>query len=122
VYSYLARRIVQALIVILINTVLIFTLSRMSSDPMSQYANRPGLTQADKDRIAHDLGLDQSMPVQYFKWMGLMLKGDMGESLLLQAAGEYVDHAAPADDSDPDDGVGNCDRAGIAVPGNCGGD
>lgn len=80
-YSYLARRFVQALIVIMINTVLIFTLSRLSADPMSQYANRPGLTQVDKERIRANLGLDQPMPVQYFRWIGLVLKGDLGMSL-----------------------------------------
>lgn len=80
-WSYIARRVIQAVIVLLINTVLIFTLTRLSSDPMAQYANRPGLNQSDKDRIRHNLGLDQPLPVQYLKWLQLAVKGDLGISL-----------------------------------------
>lgn len=80
-WSYIARRLIQAVVVLLINTVLIFTLTRLSADPMSQYANRPGLTQADRARIRHNLGLDQPLPVQYIKWLGLALQGDLGVSL-----------------------------------------
>lgn len=80
-WSYIARRLIQAVIVLLINTVLIFTLTRLSADPMSQYANRPGLTQADKDRIRHNLGLDQPLPIQYVRWLQLAFQGDLGTSL-----------------------------------------
>jgi peptide/nickel transport system permease protein len=47
---------------------------------MAQYANRQGLTQADKDRIRHNLGLDQPLPIQYFKWLGLAAQGELGNS------------------------------------------
>lgn len=80
-WSYIARRLIQAVIVLLINTVLIFTLTRLSADPMSQYANRPGLTQADKERIRHNLGLDQPLPIQYVRWLQLAFQGDLGTSL-----------------------------------------
>jgi len=47
---------------------------------MAQYANRPGLTEADRETIRKSLGLDQPVPVQYFKWIGLALQGDLGDS------------------------------------------
>jgi peptide/nickel transport system permease protein len=47
---------------------------------MSQYANRPGLTEADREAIRHNLGLDQPMPVQYVKWLALAAQGDLGDS------------------------------------------
>jgi peptide/nickel transport system permease protein len=47
---------------------------------MAQYANKQGLTQADKDRIRHNLGLDQPLPVQYIKWLGLAAQGELGNS------------------------------------------
>jgi peptide/nickel transport system permease protein len=81
VYSYLLRRILQALVVLMINTVLIFALSRLSADPMAEYNARPGLTADDKIRIAHNLGLDQPIPIQYLSWIGKALQGDMGNSL-----------------------------------------
>jgi peptide/nickel transport system permease protein len=80
VWSYLFRRIIQAIFTLLIITVLCFILTRLSADPMAQYANRPGLTQEDKERIRRNLGLDQPIPVQYFRWLGLALQGELGNS------------------------------------------
>jgi peptide/nickel transport system permease protein len=34
-----------------------------------------------KVKLRHDLGLDSSVPVQYVKWMGHILRGDFGKSL-----------------------------------------
>jgi len=79
-WSYLARRLVQAVVILFIITILCFILTRLSSDPMAQYANRPGLTEADRETIRKSLGLDQPVPVQYFKWIGLALQGDLGNS------------------------------------------
>ncbi len=79
-WAYLVRRFVQALFILFIITMLCFILTRLSSDPMSQYANRPGMTQADREAIKKSLGLDQPMPVQYVKWLGLALQGNLGDS------------------------------------------
>ena len=79
-WSYLARRLVQAVFILFIITILCFILTRLSSDPMAQYANRPGLTEADRETIRKSLGLDQPVPIQYFKWIGLALQGDLGNS------------------------------------------
>lgn len=79
-WAYLVRRIVQAIFILFIITMLCFILTRLSSDPMAQYANKPGITQADRERIAKNLGLDQPMPVQYVRWLGLALQGDLGNS------------------------------------------
>lgn len=79
-WAYIGRRVVQGIITLFIITIICFTLTRLSADPMAQYANRPGLTQEDKDRIRRNLGLDQPMPVQYLKWLGLALQGELGNS------------------------------------------
>ena len=79
-WSYLVRRFVQALFILFIITMLCFILTRLSSDPMAQYANRQGMTAADRERIVKNLGLDQPMPVQYVRWLGLALQGDLGNS------------------------------------------
>ena len=55
----------QAVFILLIITGICFTLTRLSSDPMAQYANKQGMTAADRIAIAHRLGLDQPIPVQY---------------------------------------------------------
>lgn len=79
-WTYIVRRFVQALFILLIITMLCFVLTRLSSDPMSQYAERQGMTAADREAIRQRLGLDQPMPVQYVKWLGLALQGNLGSS------------------------------------------
>ncbi len=79
-WAYIVRRLVQAVFILFIITMLCFILTRLSSDPMSQYANKPGITAADRAAIAKSLGLDQPMPVQYVKWLALAVQGDLGNS------------------------------------------
>jgi peptide/nickel transport system permease protein len=79
-WSYLVRRLLQAFVILFIITMLCFVLTRLSSDPMSQYANRPGMTAADRESIRKSLGLDQPIPIQYVKWLGLALQGNLGDS------------------------------------------
>jgi peptide/nickel transport system permease protein len=73
-WSYLGRRLFQALITILVVTMICFSLARLSSDPMAQYANKPGLTQEDKNRIRLSLGLDRTIPVEWVHWMKRLWK------------------------------------------------
>jgi peptide/nickel transport system permease protein len=47
---------------------------------MSQYATKQGMTQADREALRHSLGLDQPVPVQYVRWLGLALQGNLGSS------------------------------------------
>ena len=79
-WAYLVRRIVQAIFILFIITMLCFILTRLSSDPMAEYANKPGITAADRAAIAKSLGLDQPLPIQYVKWLGLALQGNLGNS------------------------------------------
>jgi peptide/nickel transport system permease protein len=79
-WSYLIRRILQGFLILLIITLLCFILTRLSSDPMSQYANRPNMTEADREAIRQRLGLDQPIVIQYFKWLGVAAQGDLGTS------------------------------------------
>ncbi|MBM3180880.1 MAG: ABC transporter permease [Chloroflexi bacterium] len=79
-WSYIARRAIQALFTLLIITILCFILTRLSADPLAQYATNPNMTAADKEALRERLGLNQPLPVQYFKWLGLALQGDLGNS------------------------------------------
>src|SRR5512140_3234049 len=79
-WAYLIRRLLQAFVILFIITMLCFILTRLSSDPMAQYSEKTGMTAADRDAIRARLGLDQPMPVQYVKWLGLALQGDLGQS------------------------------------------
>ena len=79
-WSYLVRRILQGFMILLIITLLCFILTRLSSDPMAEYATRPNMTEADREAIRARLGLDQPIVVQYFKWLGIAAQGDLGTS------------------------------------------
>ncbi len=79
-WAYIARRSIQALFTLLIITVLCFILTRLSADPLAQYATNPNMSAADKAALRERLGLNQPMPVQYLKWLGLAIQGDLGNS------------------------------------------
>ncbi len=79
-WSYLARRSAQAFFTLLIITVLCFLLTRFSGDPIAQYAANPRMSAEDKAALRERLGLNQPLPVQYFKWLGLAAQGDLGNS------------------------------------------
>jgi peptide/nickel transport system permease protein len=69
-WTYISRRLIQAVFILFIITFVCFLLTHFSADPMSQYANKQGMTAADRALIAHSLGLDQPLPVQYVNGYG----------------------------------------------------
>jgi peptide/nickel transport system permease protein len=79
-WSYIARRAIQALFTLLIITIVCFILTRLSADPLAQYATNPNMSAADRAALRERLGLNQPLPVQYFKWIGLVVQGDFGKS------------------------------------------
>ena len=79
-WSYIARRLVQAVFTLLIITIVCFILTRLSADPLAQYATNPNMSAADRAALRERLGLNQPIPIQYLKWIGLAVQGDMGLS------------------------------------------
>jgi peptide/nickel transport system permease protein len=80
VWSYIARRIVMALFTLIIITMICFVLTRYSADPLAQFATNPNMSAEDRAALRERLGLNQPLPVQYLKWMGLVVQGDLGKS------------------------------------------
>jgi len=79
-WSYLARRTAQAIVTLFIITIICFILTRLSADPLAQYATNPNMSAADKEALRERLGLNDPMPVQYFRWLGLAVQGELGFS------------------------------------------
>lgn len=79
-WTYLARRLIQAIFTLLIITILCFILTRLSADPLAQYARNPNMTAEAREELRESLGLNDSMPVQYFKWLGMAIQGELGNS------------------------------------------
>ena len=79
-WSYIVRRAIQALFTLFIITIVCFLLTRFSADPLAQYATNPNMSAADRAALRERLGLNQPLPVQYLKWIGLVVQGDFGQS------------------------------------------
>lgn len=73
-------RIAEALIALLLMSLVIFSVSRLTGDPLALLLG-DGATEADKQALARQLGLDQPLIVQYFQFVGNALMGDFGRSL-----------------------------------------
>ena len=90
--NYVCKRILQLIPILIGITFLSFAMMRVAgSDAVTEmYANRgTEVSQEIIDAKRAELGLDQPFMVQYFNWMGGMLRGDMGTSYV---SGEDVFH------------------------------
>ena len=79
--AYLTRRLIQAIPLLFLVSLLSFVLIRASGDPMSMYGQSTGISAEDRDRIIKAHGWDKPIIIQYFYWLNDMLHGDMGTSL-----------------------------------------
>lgn len=78
---YVGRRLLGSIPLLLgILTLLFFILHLAPGDPTAAYAN-PSIPPRVIAQMRHNLGLDQPLPVQYLRWLGAFLHGDLGYSL-----------------------------------------
>ena len=78
---YLLHRLGQNLVLLWLVSVIGFAVLHLApGGPLAQFALTPGLSQADLARIAHQMGLDRPLPLQYWEWFRRMLLGDWGRS------------------------------------------
>ncbi len=79
--SFLARRALQAVVLVAITLTLTFVLLHLApGDPLARYVDA-GVDLADVERIRHSLGLDRPLLVQFARWAKAFLVGDFGVSL-----------------------------------------
>ncbi|TMI72206.1 MAG: ABC transporter permease, partial [Bacillati bacterium ANGP1] len=78
--AYLIRRLAQSVVILLGVTVITFALLyALPADPARMIAGRSA-TADTVARIRSELGLDQSLPVQYARYLGRLLRGNLGRS------------------------------------------
>lgn len=90
---YLLRRLLTAIPILFGITVGTFLLiSAAPGDPLLAYANLDNLDSAQLGQARARLGLDDPLPVQYFRWLANILQGNLGRSLVTQrsVAGEIA--------------------------------
>lgn len=74
------RRLAGAAVLFGIVVTLTFVLVRAAPGDATALLIPPTASPEDATRLRAELGLDAPLPVQYARWMGAVLKGDLGES------------------------------------------
>ncbi len=96
--SYVARRCIQALIILVGLTVFLFTLFKAQGlGPCQALLDNPipGIGYTYQGCIAH-YGLDQPLPIQYLKWLQLSVQGDFGLNYLNVPVLDTIGQRLPA--------------------------
>lgn len=78
---FLLRRLAGSLLVLLGLSVITFGLARVIPSNAAALYIGPEARPEDIARVAHQLGLDRPLPVQYLTYLGAILHGDWGTSI-----------------------------------------
>ena len=78
---YVARRFLQALLVLLVMSALVFAGVYVIGNPVDILID-PQATQAEAARMTAALGLDRPLPVQYWHFLAHAVTGDLGTSFV----------------------------------------
>ncbi|MCR2043281.1 ABC transporter permease [Anaerosalibacter massiliensis] len=80
-FKYIIRRILNLIPVLLIISILIFGIIKMApGDPLSTRLD-PKSTVEQRNAEREKLGLNDPVPVQYWRWLSKSIRGDFGESI-----------------------------------------
>ena len=87
--AYIVRRIIQALVVLILVTLIAFLIMRLlPGDPVLLYIAQDEYerttTWEEIEALRRQFGLDKPLLVQYVNWMGGVLRGDLGKSIFFQ--------------------------------------
>ena len=77
--KFIIKRLGLAIVTLLLLSLTIFLLMRVTGDPAVLLAE-PGASQADLDAIRKQFGLDQPLWIQYFSFVSHLVRGDFGQS------------------------------------------
>jgi peptide/nickel transport system permease protein len=85
-FNFLVKRLLSTLPVLLIVSVLVFLMLRLTpGDPAAVLAGDAASTEQIA-MIRANLGLDRSIPEQFFIWAGRLVTGDLGQSYYYKTA------------------------------------
>jgi len=85
--ALILKRLAQMIPVLILTTIFVFGMLHLApGDPVSLVLNADAkaYTQEDFDRVAHELGMDRPLPVQYLDWIGGVVQGDFGTSIFMR--------------------------------------
>jgi ABC-type dipeptide/oligopeptide/nickel transport system permease component len=80
---YIFNRLWNAVFVLLIISFVIFVFVRaIPGDPVFTILGEQGATQEQYDEMRRELGLDKPILIQYAKWIGRIVQGNFGTSII----------------------------------------
>jgi peptide/nickel transport system permease protein len=82
VIAYAVRRLLFSLPVLFVLSIVSFIATRAVSSPEAGIRSNPRVSAEDIQRYREQLGLDDSATAQYLRWLGNLLRGDLGTSLV----------------------------------------
>jgi peptide/nickel transport system permease protein len=92
--NFMIRRIFFMIPTLLGVTFIVFMLIRVIPGNPVDSMLPPEASQATKEQLIKELGLDAPLPVQYITWLGKIVQGDMGRSIVKSnSINELMGHA-----------------------------
>ena len=84
--AYIIRRLIIAIIILIIVTIIVFFAIRLlPGDPLviflGNQAQQGGISMDELEKLRIEYGLDKPIIIQYFVWLGDVLRGDLGTSI-----------------------------------------
>jgi peptide/nickel transport system permease protein len=81
-FRYIVRRLLQMIPILFGITLITFVIINAAGSPLQNMEFNPRVKPEDIERIRHNLGLDEPVWKRYFIWLGNVLQGDLGLSLI----------------------------------------
>lgn len=78
---YVVKRLAATIPVLLVVAVVIFALVRLTPGDPARVMLGENAPQEDVEKLRAQLGLDQPLPVQFLRWSGQAIQGNLGRSL-----------------------------------------
>ena len=81
--KYIVKRFLQMLLILLVTSIIIFALVRLSpSDPIASMTKGKAISAQTRQELMGQYHLDKSLPEQYLIWITGALHGDLGQSFI----------------------------------------
>ncbi|WP_075617217.1 ABC transporter permease [Paenisporosarcina indica] len=77
--KYLFQNLLKTIPVLLLITLIVFLLVRVTGDPVSLMLPETA-TEEERESLREALGFNEPLPVQYFTYLGDLVRGDFGDS------------------------------------------
>lgn len=87
--KYIVKRILQAIPLLLLITVICFTLINLAPYDAVDAITTPNMSAAEIEMRREAYGLNDPVPIQYIRWLNNILHGNFGYSLLSHTSIKY---------------------------------